>query len=86
MFSSCVVFVQSSYVHCSDHLVCCGSLLIPSSVAGLSTLAVCAPSEKFLNMGGPLAMGLGVVFVSSVGESVPTSVPPLTCLLLVWTW
>jgi len=36
-------------------------------VGGLSTLAMCAPSEKFLNMGGPLAMGLGVVFMSSIG-------------------
>jgi len=36
-------------------------------VGGLSTLAVCAPSDKFLYMGGPLAMGLGVVFVSSIG-------------------
>lgn len=29
---------------------------------------MCAPSEKFLNMGGPLAIGLGVVFVSSLGR------------------
>ena len=58
--------------------MCCGSLLKTSFVAGLSTLAVCAPSEKFLNMGGPLAMGLGVVFVSSIGESVSTSLPQLT--------
>lgn len=36
-------------------------------VGGLSTLAVCAPSDKFLYMGGPLAMGLGVVFISSIG-------------------
>lgn len=36
-------------------------------VGGLSTIAVCAPSERFLMMGGPLAMGLGVVFVSSLG-------------------
>ena len=28
-------------------------------VGGLSTVAVCAPSDKFLYMGGPLAMGLG---------------------------
>lgn len=28
---------------------------------------MCAPNEKFLYMGGPLAMGLGVVFVSSIG-------------------
>lgn len=37
-------------------------------VGGLSTVAVCAPSDKFLNMGGPLAIGLGVVFVSSIGS------------------
>lgn len=37
-------------------------------VGGLSTVAMCAPSEKFLNMGGPLAVGFGVVFASSLGE------------------
>ena len=37
-------------------------------VGGLSTIAMCAPSDKFLNMGGPLAAGLGVVFVSSIGS------------------
>ncbi|KAJ8406798.1 hypothetical protein AAFF_G00297140 [Aldrovandia affinis] len=37
-------------------------------VGGLSTVAVCAPSEKFLNMGGPLAVGLGLVFASSIGS------------------
>ena len=29
---------------------------------------MCAPSEKFLNMGGPLAMGLGAVLVSTLGK------------------
>jgi len=37
-------------------------------VGGLSLLAMCAPSDKFLNMGGPLAMGFGVVFMSSIGS------------------
>jgi hypothetical protein len=37
-------------------------------VGGLSTVAVCAPSEKFLSIGGPLAIGLGVVFASSLGK------------------
>lgn len=37
-------------------------------VGGLSTVAVCAPSDKFLYMGGPLAIGLGVVFASSLGS------------------
>lgn len=46
-------------------------------VGGLSTIAVCAPSEKFLMMGGPLAMGLGVVFASSIGSAF---LPPTTAL------
>ncbi|KAG8187465.1 hypothetical protein JTE90_009534 [Oedothorax gibbosus] len=37
-------------------------------VGGLSTVAACAPSEKFLYMGGPLACGLGVVFAASLGS------------------
>ncbi|OXU28818.1 hypothetical protein TSAR_011192 [Trichomalopsis sarcophagae] len=44
-------------------------------VGGLSAVAVCAPSEKFLNMGGPLAIGLGVVFCSSIGTMF---LPPTT--------
>lgn len=37
-------------------------------VGGLSTVAACAPSDKFLTMAGPLSIGLGVVFVSSIGS------------------
>nr|XP_033329882.1 growth hormone-inducible transmembrane protein-like [Megalopta genalis]XP_033329891.1 growth hormone-inducible transmembrane protein-like [Megalopta genalis] len=47
------------------------------AVCGLSTVAVCAPSEQFLKMGGPLALGLGVVFASSVGSMF---LPPSTVL------
>ncbi|CAJ0601169.1 unnamed protein product [Cylicocyclus nassatus] len=36
-------------------------------VAGLSATAITAPSEKFLMMGAPLAMGLGVVFAANIG-------------------
>ncbi|XP_067673133.1 growth hormone-inducible transmembrane protein-like [Haliotis asinina] len=46
-------------------------------VGALSTVAMCAPSEKFLNMGGPLAIGLGVVFASSLGGMF---LPPTTAL------
>merc|ERR1719245_2306844 len=46
-------------------------------VGGLSTVAACAPSEKFLTMGGPLAMGFGVVLVSSLGTAF---LPPTTAL------
>jgi len=38
---------------------------------------MCAPSEKFLNMAGPLAMGLGVVFVACLGSF---AFPPNTAL------
>lgn len=37
-------------------------------IGGLSTVAVCAPSDRFMYMGGPLAIGLGVVFASSIGS------------------
>uniref|UniRef100_A0A0N4ZCY1 Growth hormone-inducible transmembrane protein n=1 Tax=Parastrongyloides trichosuri TaxID=131310 RepID=A0A0N4ZCY1_PARTI len=37
-------------------------------VAGLTTVAYTAPSEKFLYMGGPLAMGLGFVLMANIGS------------------
>ena len=46
-------------------------------VGGLSTVAACAPSDKFLTWGGPLAMGLGVVFCASLGTMF---LPPTTAL------
>merc|ERR1712228_589003 len=46
-------------------------------VGGLTTVAVTAPSDKFLYMGGPLAMGLGVVFMASIGSAF---LPPTTAL------
>ncbi|CAI5447206.1 unnamed protein product [Caenorhabditis angaria] len=36
-------------------------------VGGLSATAITAPSEKFLMMSGPLAMGFGVIFVANIG-------------------
>jgi FtsH-binding integral membrane protein len=60
-----------------------GSILIRAAwytagiVGGLSTVAVCAPSEKFLNMAGPLAIGLGVVVAASIGSMF---LPPATAL------
>lgn len=46
-------------------------------VGGLSAVAACAPSDKFLNIGGPLGIGLGVVFASCVGSMF---LPPTTVL------
>uniref|UniRef100_A0A8C6CPD8 Growth hormone-inducible transmembrane protein n=1 Tax=Moschus moschiferus TaxID=68415 RepID=A0A8C6CPD8_MOSMO len=45
------------------------------TVGGLSPVAMCAPREKFLNMGAPLGVGLGVVFMSSLGSMF---LPPTT--------
>lgn len=36
-------------------------------IGSLSVIAATAPSEKFLNMAGPLSVGLGLVFASSIG-------------------
>merc|ERR1719278_2571756 len=46
-------------------------------VGGLSTVALTAPSDKFLYMGGPLAMGFGVIFASSIATMF---LPPTTAL------
>ncbi|EDW66279.1 growth hormone-inducible transmembrane protein [Drosophila novamexicana] len=46
-------------------------------VGGLSTIAACAPNDKFLYMGGPLAIGLGVVFASSLASM---WLPPTTVI------
>lgn len=46
-------------------------------VGGLSTVAACAPSDKFLYMGGPLAIGLGFVFASSLAQM---WLPPTTAI------
>jgi len=46
-------------------------------VGGLSTVAACAPSDKFLYMGGPLAMGFGVIFMASLASNF---LPPTTAL------
>ena len=44
---------------------------------GLSTIAACAPSDKFLTWGGPLAIGMGVVFASNIGA---LFLPPTSAL------
>ncbi|KAL0273618.1 UNVERIFIED_CONTAM: hypothetical protein PYX00_006249 [Menopon gallinae] len=44
-------------------------------VGGLSTIAICAPSEQFLRMAGPLAIGSGLVLASGLGAMF---LPPTT--------
>jgi len=44
------------------------AIMTSGIVGGLSAIAMSAPSEKFLYMSGPLGIGLGVVFASSLGS------------------
>ncbi|XP_060649072.1 growth hormone-inducible transmembrane protein [Drosophila nasuta] len=54
------------------------ALLYTGGIVGaLSTVAACAPSEKFLNIGGPLAIGLGIIFASSLASM---WLPPTTAI------
>lgn len=48
-------------------LVLRAAMMTGAVVGGLTLVAVTAPSDKFLYMGGVLGMGLGVVVVSSLG-------------------
>ncbi|KAF8570450.1 hypothetical protein P879_07613 [Paragonimus westermani] len=49
-------------------LIARAALYTGGIVGGLSAVAVTAPSDRFLAWGGPLAIGLGVVVVSSLGS------------------
>mgnify|MGYP002716524325 FL=1 len=52
--------------------------LYTAGISGaLSAIAYCAPNDKFLMMGGPLALGLGLVFAASMGSMF---LPPTTAL------
>ena len=48
-------------------------------VGGLSTVAATAPSDKFLYMGGPLAMGFGVIFAASIASGFMNPVTFIFC-------
>ena len=53
-------------------LVARAAMYTAGVVGGLSLTAACAPSGKYLNMSGPLTLGLGVVFVASLGKLLST--------------
>jgi len=46
-----------------------GAYLTAGVAGGLSLVAVCAPSERFLQWSGPLSIGFGVVFASCIGSA-----------------
>jgi FtsH-binding integral membrane protein len=48
-------------------LVARAALYTAGVVGCLSLTAACAPSQKYLTMSGPLSLGLGVVFIASIG-------------------
>ena len=52
------------------------AIMTAGVIGGLSTIAICAPSEKILNMGSPVAIGLGVIITSSLGNNYACCIPP----------
>lgn len=66
-------------------LVARAAIYTAGVVGGLTLTAACAPSEKYLHMGGPLSLGLGVVLVASLGESssFPTDLSPKTLITII---
>ena len=57
------------FIHLTGPLVARAALYTAGVVGGLTLTAACAPSEKYLHMSGPLSLGLGVVVVASLGQS-----------------
>ena len=53
---------------CSGPLAARAAVYTAGVVGGLTLTAACAPSERFLHWSGPLSLGLGVVFVASIGK------------------
>lgn len=51
------------------------AIMTAGVVGGLSTVAMCAPSDTFMNMGAPLGIAFGVVFASCIGTMF---MPPTT--------
>lgn len=64
---------DGSYFH--NTCKCLGPIAVRAAaytagvVGALTLTAACAPSERYLYMSGPLAIGLGVVFVASIGTN-----------------
>jgi FtsH-binding integral membrane protein len=65
LFTSIMGVTMAPLISIAGPLVGRAALYTAGVVGGLT--AACAPSDKYLKWGGPLALGLGVVFVSSIG-------------------
>ncbi|GAB6023959.1 hypothetical protein CHUAL_008689 [Chamberlinius hualienensis] len=65
--TSLIGTIIASVCHFGGSLVIKAAFQTAGIVLALSTVAVCAPSDQFLSMAGPLAIGIGVVFTSSIG-------------------
>ena len=70
-----VTIILFSVILSPGPLVGRAALYTAGVVGGLSLTAACAPSDKYLKWGGPLALGLGVVFVSSIGTLYTSHTP-----------
>lgn len=67
LFSAIIGVTLAPLITIAGPLAARAAVYTAGVVGGLTLTAACAPSEKYLNMGGPLALGLGVVLVASIG-------------------
>ncbi|EDV26128.1 uncharacterized protein TRIADDRAFT_23781, partial [Trichoplax adhaerens] len=62
-------FVLSPLMFMGGPLLMRAAAITGGVVGGLSMIAACAPSEKFLTWGGPLGLALGGVCMASIGSA-----------------
>merc|ERR1719498_1288206 len=67
LLNACVGATLSPLCILGGPLLARAAMMTGATVGGLSLVAACAPHEKFLNYGGAMAIGLGVVVASSLG-------------------
>mmetsp|Transcript_10543 Transcript_10543/g.26548 ORF Transcript_10543/g.26548 Transcript_10543/m.26548 type:complete len:379 (+) Transcript_10543:86-1222(+) len=67
-FNGCIGLTLVPIAAMGGPLVLKGALITAGVIGGISAIAASAPSETFLWTRGPLSIGLGIVFASSIGS------------------
>jgi len=84
LFTSIMGATMAPLIMMAGPLVARAAAYTAGVVGGLTLTAACAPSERYLKMSSPLSLGLGVVLVASIGESVIRKQHYHTCVYKVW--
>lgn len=69
LFNTAIGLTLSPLVVLGGPLLARAAAMTAGIVGSLAVVAANSPSDKFLWMAGPLAMGLGAVFVASIGAA-----------------